>query len=222
MQRLEHHAIARRDLMGEPSRGGADQRERRPEACQRRRTDGDVDAPCAVLVHHGPGGIRATGKPLRKAAGEPVERRVDAGERRVERPHRAGRGRHAVTRVLQLDERRERSAPEIGRLDFPAYHNRPSAPTNLTLHQAIDLNLPIGCGDVAVFPGDIVVGDDEGVVVIPAHLAGEIAAEAVEMTAFEDFVTEEVLGGTSILGLYPPTEEANAQKFAAWRKKTGR
>ena len=115
-----------------------------------------------------------------------------------------------------------RDSPEIARLDIPAYHNRPSAPTNLTLHQALDINVPIGCGDVAVFPGDVVVGDAEGVIVIPAALADEIAAEAVEMTAFEDFVIEKVLEGRSILGLYPPTEEASRKDFEAWRKAKGR
>jgi regulator of RNase E activity RraA len=115
-----------------------------------------------------------------------------------------------------------RDSPEIAGLDIPAYHHRPSAPTNLTLHQALDINVPIGCGDVAVWPGDVVVGDGEGVVVIPAHLADEIAAEAVEMTAFEDFVTEEVMKGRSILGLYPPTEEQSKVDFAAWRRANNR
>jgi len=115
-----------------------------------------------------------------------------------------------------------RDSTEIADLDFPAYHNRPSSPTNLTRHQALDLNVPIGCGDAPVFPGDIVVGDGEGVVVIPSHLAQEIAAEATEMTAFEDFVTEEVRKGRSILGLYPATDEQTKLDFAAWRKKTRR
>jgi regulator of RNase E activity RraA len=115
-----------------------------------------------------------------------------------------------------------RDSPEIAQLDIPAYHNRPSAPTNLTHHQALDINVPIGCGDVPVWPGDVVVGDGEGVVVIPAHLADEIASEAVEMTAFEDFVQEEVLKGRSILGLYPPTDEQSNIDFAAWRKAKGR
>lgn len=110
-----------------------------------------------------------------------------------------------------------RDSPEIAKLDFPAYHCRPSAPTNLTLHQAIDINVPIGCGDAPVFPGDIIVGDDEGVVVLPAHLAEEIAAEAVEMSAYEDFVAEQVLGGASVLGLYPATDEANVRNFQEWR-----
>lgn len=115
-----------------------------------------------------------------------------------------------------------RDSPEIAAMSFPVYHHRPSAPTNLTLHQALDINVPIGCGDVAVFPGDVVVGDREGVVVIPAHLADEIAAEAVEMTAFEDFVTEEVLKGRAIIGLYPPTEQQSKDDFAAWRLARGR
>ena len=115
-----------------------------------------------------------------------------------------------------------RDSPEIARLPFPAYHNRPSAPTNLTLHQALDIDVPIGCGDVAVWPGDIVVGDAEGVIVIPAAIADEVAAEAVEMTAFEDFVSEKVMEGRSILGLYPPTEEASRTEFAAWRQAKGR
>ncbi len=115
-----------------------------------------------------------------------------------------------------------RDSPEIAKLPFAAYHARPSAPTNITLHQAIELNVPIGCGDAPVFPGDVIVGDAEGVVVIPAHLADEIAAEATEMTAFEDFVQERVLAGQSILGLYPATEQANRDAFAAWRAAKGR
>jgi len=115
-----------------------------------------------------------------------------------------------------------RDAPEIARLAIPAYHQRPSAPTNLTLHQALDINVPIGCGDVAVWPGDVLVGDGEGVVVVPAGIADEVAAEAVEMTAFEDFVTAQVLAGRSIIGLYPPTEERSRSDFAAWRAANGR
>jgi regulator of RNase E activity RraA len=115
-----------------------------------------------------------------------------------------------------------RDSPEISALPFAAYHQRPSAPTNLTLHQAVDINVPIGCGDVAVWPGDVVVGDREGVVVIPANIADEVADEAVEMTAFEDFVTEEVLKGRSIIGLYPPTDPQAKDDFAAWRKTKGR
>lgn len=115
-----------------------------------------------------------------------------------------------------------RDSPDIARYAMPAYHARPSAPTNLTLHQAIAINEPIGCGDAPVFPGDVIVGDAEGVIVIPAHLADDIANEAVEMTVFEDYVQEKVLAGRSVLGLYPPTDADVAADFAAWRQLKGR
>ena len=115
-----------------------------------------------------------------------------------------------------------RDSAEIASLAIPAYHNRPSAPTNLTLHQAIDINVPIGCGDAPVFPGDVLVGDADGVIVLPAHLADELADEAVEMTAFEDFVTEQVRKGRSTFGLYPPTDEQTGTEFAAWRAQNER
>lgn len=111
-----------------------------------------------------------------------------------------------------------RDSAEIARLGFPAYHQRPSAPTNLTLHQAIDINVPIACGDAPVFPGDVILGDGDGCIVIPAHLVDEIADEAVEMTAYEDFVTEQVSGGMGIYGLYPATNDQSLVAFAAWRK----
>lgn len=115
-----------------------------------------------------------------------------------------------------------RDSPEISTLEIPAYHNRPSAPTNLTLHHAIDINVPIGCGDVPVFPGDVVVGDGEGVIVIPAEIADDVAEEAVQMTVFEDFVMDEVLKGKSIIGLYPATDEQTNKNFSIWRKKKNR
>lgn len=112
-----------------------------------------------------------------------------------------------------------RDAAEIAALDMPSFHQRPSAPTNLTLHQAIDIGVPIGCGDAPVFPGDIVVGDADGVIIVPAGIADEIAAETAEMTAFEDFVIERVRAGEKTLGLYPPTDETNLDRFAEWRRQ---
>lgn len=112
-----------------------------------------------------------------------------------------------------------RDSAEIAKLAMPSYHVQPSAPTNLTLHQALDINVPIGCGDVAVFPGDVILGDDDGVMVIPAHLADEVADEAVRMTLYEDFVTQRVLEGQSITGLYPMVSEAAKRDFEAWKQK---
>jgi regulator of RNase E activity RraA len=115
-----------------------------------------------------------------------------------------------------------RDSAEIAALGIPAYHQRPSAPTNLTLNHAVDAQVPIACGDAPVFPGDVLVGDADGVIVIPAHLADGIAAEATEMTAYEDFVAEKVAEGRTIVGLYPATDPRSLEEFAAWRQAKGR
>jgi regulator of RNase E activity RraA len=137
-------------------------------------------------------------------------------------PRAASAGAILVTRLMQrgaagiVSDGGFRDSPDIAALPFPAYHNRPSAPTNLIRHHAVDIDTPIACGDVAVYPGDIVVGDGEGVVVIPTHLANEVAEEAYEQTAYEDYVEERVRAGDSIFGLYPANEATKAA-FAAWR-----
>ncbi len=112
-----------------------------------------------------------------------------------------------------------RDSAEIAELNFPSFHQSPSAPTNLTLHQAIAINEPIGCGDVAVFPGDYIIGDDDGVMVVPSHLAEEVAEECIQMTLYEEFVMEKVNGGTTIIGLYPLTSEKLKTEFEQWKRK---
>lgn len=111
-----------------------------------------------------------------------------------------------------------RDSAEIADLDFASFHKQPSAPTNLTLHQAIAVDEPIGCGDVAVFPGDFIVGDDDGVMVIPGEIADEVADECLQMTLFEEFVMEKVQEGMAIIGLYPLTDEKLKKEFDNWKQ----
>jgi regulator of RNase E activity RraA len=137
-------------------------------------------------------------------------------------PSAASAGGILVTRLMKrgvagvVTDGGFRDSPEIASLPFPAYHGRPSAPTNLLKHHAADLNLPIGCGGVAVYPGDILVGDAEGVVVIPAGIADAVAEEAFKQTEFEDFVQERVNAGAGLFGLYPPSAETR-EAFERWR-----
>ena len=112
-----------------------------------------------------------------------------------------------------------RDSPAIEKLDFPAYCAAGSAPVSVIRHHAADTQLPIGCGGVAVYPGDIVVGDAEGVVVIPAGIANEVAAEAATQTEFEDWVEARVREGRSIFGLYPPSPETRAEFEARNKSK---
>lgn len=111
-----------------------------------------------------------------------------------------------------------RDSPTIEKLDWPAYCGARSAPLNLVRHHAVESQVPIGCGGVAVYPGDVLVGDAEGVVVIPAKMAEEVAKEAQAQTEFEDWVEAKVREGRSIFGLYPPNAETKAE-FEDYKKR---
>jgi regulator of RNase E activity RraA len=112
-----------------------------------------------------------------------------------------------------------RDSPEIAQLPLPAFHNRPSAPTNLIRHHAIDLQVPIACGGVSVYPGDVMVGDAEGVVCVPHHVADIVAQEAYNQTIYEDWVAERVAIGDALPGLYPLTSDAKRSQYAQWCAK---
>lgn len=109
-----------------------------------------------------------------------------------------------------------RDVPQIEALEIPVFAGGAAAPASFGVHHAVDLDQPIACGDVAVFPGDVLVGDAEGVVVIPRHLADEVARDAAEQEQLESWILKEVRAGRGIFGLYPPDEETRA-RYQAWR-----
>jgi regulator of RNase E activity RraA len=104
-----------------------------------------------------------------------------------------------------------RDTPAIATLGLPAYCRAAHAAANKTIHHPADFQVPIACGGVAVYPGDVLVGDDEGVVVIPRHLAPTVAREAAEQEDLEAFLWEKVRQGASIVGVYPPDERTLAE-----------
>ena len=109
-----------------------------------------------------------------------------------------------------------RDVADIVAIGFPAFQGQNAPPaTPIALHAA-DLNQPIGCGGVAIYPGDIIVGGRDGVIVLPAALANEIAAEAVEIAAYEEFAAEKIAAGRAIFGLFPATPESR-KEYELWR-----
>ena len=98
---------------------------------------------------------------------------------------------------------------------MPVYCAGPAAPHNYTGHHAADMNVPIACGGVAVYPGDIIFGDSEAVIVVPKHLATELAAEGAEVDQREAFLIREIEAGRSIVGVYPP-DAATMERDRAW------
>jgi regulator of RNase E activity RraA len=113
-----------------------------------------------------------------------------------------------------------RDSPEIERMDFPVFAAARSATISLAIHHAVDINVPVGCAGVAVFPGDILVGDEEGVVVIPRYLAAEIAKPAADQEHLEQFILEKVQGGAPLPGTYPPNE-ATLAEYETWKCNHG-
>jgi regulator of RNase E activity RraA len=110
-----------------------------------------------------------------------------------------------------------RDAGPIGEMpQFPVFCAGASAPLNLAQHHAVETNVPIGCGGVAVYPGDIIVGDRDGVVVIPAALADEVAHDAADQEELEEFLLERVSDGAALPGTYPPNAATRAA-FEKWR-----
>lgn len=103
-----------------------------------------------------------------------------------------------------------RDLVEMRAVGLPVFCTGVAAPPSITELFFIDWQRPVGCGGVAVFPGDIVVADEDGAVVLPRALAAEIAADAPEQERYERFAQMRVAQGRPVLGLYPPNEESQA------------
>ena len=109
-----------------------------------------------------------------------------------------------------------RDSPQIGTMTLPVYSAAVSASTNLVLHHAVDTQIPIGCAGVPVYPGDVLLGDGEGVVVIPQELALEIARDAAAQEELEVFVLERIESGAPLAGTYPP-DDATLALYREWQ-----
>jgi regulator of RNase E activity RraA len=112
-----------------------------------------------------------------------------------------------------------RDSASIAAMDFPVFCACPSAPTNRIAHHAIDYNLPIACGDVAIYPGDIMVGDADGVAVIPHSIVAEVARDAAQQEELEAYILSRVAGGEQLPGLYPVSERTR-REYAASKNGT--
>lgn len=108
-----------------------------------------------------------------------------------------------------------RDTPAIREVGLPVYHRASHAATFGRLHLPLDHQIPIACAGVTVMPGDIVVGDGEGVVVVPAALAEEVAADAAQQELEETWALERVDAGESTIGVFPIGKDRRAE-FEAW------
>ncbi len=110
-----------------------------------------------------------------------------------------------------------RDSSDLETINLPIYCATRAAPASLSGLYAVELQVPIGCAGVAIFPGDIMAGDKDGVVVIPRSLAKEVATNAPEQERYEQFVRMEVTNGRSTVGLYPATDKSLSD-YKKWNK----
>lgn len=206
----------------------------------RRLLDGQVGRPRAPedLVHvggrpavqlrlagaagHEPAGLRVLARARGRGAGELlcVSDLPCGSDDRARRPTPIARLLRRGAAGLVTDGAL-RDSPAIAETDFPVYAAGASPPLNLAQHHAVEIGAPIGCGGVPVFPGDVVVGDEEAVVVLPRHLAAEIARGAAAQERLETFVLDKVDGGAALAGTYPPSPETVAE-YRAWLARRAR
>jgi regulator of RNase E activity RraA len=110
-----------------------------------------------------------------------------------------------------------RDTPSIQSIDLATYARGQHPNISFTIHHPVAINVPIGCGGVAVLPGDVMVGDAEGVIVVPLTVAADVARDAYEQEQKEAFILTKIESGRSILGVYPP-DEATLREYAEWKK----
>ena len=111
-----------------------------------------------------------------------------------------------------------RDYPSVQRFGFPVYALGPAAPAHLVRHVAVDENVPIGCAEVLIIPGDIMVGDGEGVVAIPRGVADKVSMSGLEQEELEAFILDKVRKGAPLPGMYPPGD-ATLAEYEAWKEK---
>lgn len=114
-----------------------------------------------------------------------------------------------------------RDTPALAEIDLPVYHRSAHGSTYRRHHMPVDSQVPIACAGVTVIPGDVLVGDDEGVVVVPRALVDEVATEAAEQELAEEWALERVAAGESTDGTFPVTDERRAELTAWLATRTG-
>jgi regulator of RNase E activity RraA len=114
-----------------------------------------------------------------------------------------------------------RDTPGVAELDIPTYFKAPNASSLWGAHIPLEMDVPITCAGVLVMPGDVVVGDAEGALIVPAALAEEIAHNALEQEQRESWALERVEAGESIRGIYPisPERERDYERWRANREQ---
>ena len=133
----------------------------------------------------------------------------------------ASMGNMLVTRMMMRGARGVvtdgafRDGTELAEMEFPIWCTGVTATTRLAYHHVADLQVPVGCAGVAVYPGDVIHGDGDNITVIPAAYAEEMAELCEKRDDIEAYLAMRVKAGEPLWGLYPPSEQTRAE-HRAW------
>jgi len=111
-----------------------------------------------------------------------------------------------------------RDLPGVREVGLPVYTKGVQAATFNENHIPVDLNVPVQCSGVLIRPGDILVGDEEGVLVIPTEMAAQVAEAAAENERMDSFLMMKIKAGAPLAGTFPAGEQTRAE-YEAWRKE---
>lgn len=129
----------------------------------------------------------------------------------------ASMGNMLVTRMMKrgavavVTDGAFRDGSELAAMAFPAWSAGITATTRLSYHHVADLQVPIACAGVAVYPGDVMHGDADNITVVPSHLAAELADLCEAQDELEAYLAQRVRRGEALWGLYPPSPETREQ-----------
>ncbi|OWT66183.1 RraA family protein [Candidimonas nitroreducens] len=133
----------------------------------------------------------------------------------------ASMGNMLITRMMMRGARGVvtdgtfRDGTELSELAFPIWSTGVTATTRLAYHHVADLQVPIGCAGVAVYPGDVIHGDGDNITVVPAHFAEEMADLCEQRDEIEAYLALRVQAGEPLWGLYPPSD-ATRRQYRDW------
>jgi len=136
-------------------------------------------------------------------------------------PAAASMGNMLITRMMQRGVRAVvtdgsfRDGTELAAMDFPVWCRGVTATTRLSYHHVADLQVPIACAGVAVYPGDVIHGDGDNVTIVPAHVAAEMADLCEAQDDLEAYLLTRLQTGAALWGVYPPSD-ATRDQYRAW------
>lgn len=112
-----------------------------------------------------------------------------------------------------------RDVPGLAAMPIQVYLRRGQAATVSPLQMSVDYQVPVRIAGVTIIPGDLLLGESHGILVIPAAIVDKVIASALSKVEKEEFQRELLLSGEPIYAVYPNLNEANTRKFEEWKKR---